>query len=244
MCPRLEPRHGYWAVAGVAWWAATTCLASDGSSQSNASILWAAAVQAADSVCDTAAHAAAGRATGSHAPAAHAASVPTVTVSALRRVFQNGEHDAFPDLCRFGGQLYLAFRSCPGGHVVHSAASIIGLRILDAKEWEQAHRFRVPLRDTHNPHFLVFNRQLFVRTGTWYSGPRTIPPEKYDLNQHLGYAVWSEDGTSWHGPVMLEGHSATTSGVPRRMGECVPLRAAQARLRDQGQGSAGRRRNL
>ena len=50
---------------------------------------------------------------------------PKVTVSNLRRVFHNGEHNAFTDLCRFRDQLYLTFRSCPDGHMVHPTASTI-----------------------------------------------------------------------------------------------------------------------
>jgi hypothetical protein len=51
----------------------------------------------------------------------------------------------------------------------------------------------------------VFQDKLFVYTGTWYSGTTTLAPGDYDLNQHLGYAVWSEDGDTWNGPTMLEG---------------------------------------
>ncbi len=39
----------------------------------------------------------------------------------------------------------------------------------------------------------------------WYSGPTALAPEDYDLNKHLGYAAWSEDGATWHSPIMLEG---------------------------------------
>ena len=67
------------------------------------------------------------------------------------------------------------------------------------------HRFSVKERDTRDPHFLVFRDRLFVYTGTWYCGPGTPKPEDYDLNQHLGFAAWSDDGTNWHSPVLLEG---------------------------------------
>ncbi len=67
------------------------------------------------------------------------------------------------------------------------------------------HRFRVEHRDTRDPHFLVFRDKLFVYTGTWYSGPTTLARKDYDLNKHLGYAAWSDDGTTWHSPIMLEG---------------------------------------
>ncbi len=133
-------------------------------------------------------------------------STPEVRVVSVRRVFHNGEHNAFTDLCRFRGKLYLTFRSCPDGHMVHPTSSIFIMSSSDdGKQWQQVHRFSVPERDTRDPHFLVFKDKLFVYTGTWYSGKTTLPREEYDLNKHLGYAAWSADGTSWQSPVMLEG---------------------------------------
>ncbi len=142
-----------------------------------------------------------------HRPAAAAdsQSPPKVEVVSVRRVFHNGEHNAFTDLVQFRNRFYLTFRSCPDGHMVHPTASIIVLASDDAKDWTQVHQFRVPLRDTRDPHFLVFNDRLFVYSGTWYSGTTTLARAEYDLNQHLGYAVWTPDGKSWHGPVMMEG---------------------------------------
>src|SRR5690606_38922163 len=89
-----------------------------------------------------------------------------VEVVSIRRVFHNGEHNAFTDMCRFRGQIYLTFRSCPDGHMVHPTASIIVLRSADGNQWQPVHQFRVPLRDTRDPHFLVFKDRLFVYTGT------------------------------------------------------------------------------
>lgn len=130
---------------------------------------------------------------------------PRVRVASVRRIFHNGEHNAFTDLCRYRGQLYLTFRSCPDGHLVHPTASILVLRSMDGVDWDEVHRFRVPLRDTRDPHFLIFRNRLFLYTGTWYSGATTLPRDQYDLNQHLGYAAWSDDGTSWNSPVLLDG---------------------------------------
>jgi len=131
--------------------------------------------------------------------------LPQVNVSHLRKVFDNGEHNAFTDLVKFRGQYYLAFRSCPDGHMVHPTASIIVLRSDDRLNWEKVHQFSVPLRDTRDPHFLVFKDKLFVYTGTWYSGESTIAVKDYDLNLHLGYAVFTQDGDHWSDPQMLEG---------------------------------------
>ncbi|MBL8817741.1 MAG: hypothetical protein JNL58_17075 [Planctomyces sp.] len=130
---------------------------------------------------------------------------PAVRVSNIRRVFHNGEHNAFTDLITFRGQYYLTFRSCPDGHMVHPTASVIVLSSSDLQTWEQVFRFQVPLRDTRDPHFLVFRDRLFVYTGTWFSGKTTIPVAEYDMNKHLGFGVWTDDGSEWHGPLMLEG---------------------------------------
>lgn len=130
---------------------------------------------------------------------------PRVSVQNARRVFHNGEHNAFTDLVRFRDRYYLTFRSCPDGHAVHHTASIIILASDDLLAWQPVHRFRVERRDTRDPHFLVFRDRLFVYTGTWYAGEAAIPPDEYDLNLHLGYAVWTEDGTDWQGPTQLEG---------------------------------------
>ncbi|MBN1422330.1 MAG: exo-alpha-sialidase [Planctomycetes bacterium] len=135
--------------------------------------------------------------------AAGAPAGPEVRVTKVRRVFHNGEHNAFTDLCRFRGRYYLTFRSCPDGHAVHPTSSIIVLASEDAMRWEQVHRFRVEKRDVRDPHLLVFRDRLFVYTGTWYCGESS--PREYEMNRHLGYAAWSEDGRAWQGPVMLEG---------------------------------------
>lgn len=135
-----------------------------------------------------------------------AAPPPAVTVTNIRRVFYNGEHNAFTDLVRFKGQLYLTFRSCPNGHMVNPTASVIIMRSADnGATWEQVHRSSVKERDTRDPHFLVFKNRLFVYTGTWWSGTTTLPREEYDMNKHLGFAVFSDDGTKWSEPTMLEG---------------------------------------
>ena len=134
-----------------------------------------------------------------------AGDLPKVKVTNIRRVFYNGQHNAFTDLVRFKDNFYITFRSCPDGHMVHPSSSIIILSSTDTKRWELVHRFSVEKRDTRDPHFLVFKDKLFVYTGTWYSGETTLKYEDYDLNKHLGYAAWSEDGLKWHSPVMLEG---------------------------------------
>lgn len=129
--------------------------------------------------------------------------VPSVRVASVRKLFHNGEHNAFTDLCRFQDRLYITFRSCPDGHMVHPTSSILVLSSVDGDEWEEVFRFHVARRDTRDPHFLVFKDKLFVYTGTWYCGDTS--PKTRDLNEHLGYAVWTADGRQWNGPILMEG---------------------------------------
>lgn len=133
------------------------------------------------------------------------AQTPTVTVSNVRRVFHNGEHNAFTDLVAFGDRYYLAFRSCPDGHAVNPTAAIHILMSEDLQGWKPVHRFSVPERDTRDPHFLVFRDKLFVYTGTWRCGEAEMRDKMFDLNEHLGFAVSTADGTNWTEPQMLEG---------------------------------------
>ena len=133
------------------------------------------------------------------------AETPSVSVSDVRKVFDDGDHNAFTDLIHFNDSYYLTFRSCPDGHGVSSNASVIILRSSNFDRWEVVHRFSVPKRDTRDPHFLIFRERLFVYTGTWYSGDGPIEAKDYEMNLHLGFAVWSEDGSDWSPPIMLEG---------------------------------------
>lgn len=138
---------------------------------------------------------------------AHAApgDMPQVEVKDVRRVYDKGPHNAFTDLIRWQDRFWLTFRSCPDGHMVHPTSCIVVMSSADTRTWQEAHRFSVPLRDTRDPHFLAFKGQLFVYTGTWYSGETTLPSDQYDMNKHLGYAAWTADGTAWQGPRQLEG---------------------------------------
>ena len=70
-----------------------------------------------------------------------------VRIESVRCVFNNGEHNAFTDLCRFRSQLYLTFRSCPDGHMVFPTSRIRVMRSSDGVTWEQVCEFGVPERD-------------------------------------------------------------------------------------------------
>jgi len=129
--------------------------------------------------------------------------LPGLRIVDVRRFFADGDHNAFTDLVRFQGRIYLAFRSCPDGHMVFRTAKVrVFVSDDEGETWQQVHEFSVPDRDTRDPHFLVFRDRLFVYSGTW------LCPEGMtgrDINDHLGYGVWSADGASWSDPISLEG---------------------------------------
>lgn len=131
--------------------------------------------------------------------------LPDLRVENVRRVFNNGHHNAFTDLIRWNGKYWLTFRSCPDGHMVFSTSSILVLSSDDAQTWDTVHQFSVPLRDTRDPHFLAFRDKLFVYTGTWYSGEGKLARADYDINKHLGFAVCTDDGATWSPPQQMEG---------------------------------------
>ena len=127
----------------------------------------------------------------------------SVTLDSVRRVFDDGNHNAFTDLCRFRGHLYLTFRNCPDGHMLFTSSRIIVMRSDNGGDWKQVHSFSVPHRDVRDPHFMVFNERLFVYSGTWWVDPQDS--HNRDINDHLGTCCWSDDGLAWQGPTLLNG---------------------------------------
>ncbi|MEI6424882.1 MAG: hypothetical protein WCP55_21890 [Lentisphaerota bacterium] len=126
-----------------------------------------------------------------------------IKVDSVRKIFDDGNHNGFTDMCRFRSDIYLVFRSSPTGHAIRPDSRIVVLRSRDGAEWEQAFSFNVPLRDVRDPHFLIFRDKLFIYVGAWLCNPAT--PGVSDINDHLGYAVWTGDGKHWEGPRSLEG---------------------------------------
>jgi len=163
----------------------------------------------------------------------------SIHVTSIRKIFNDGNHNAFTDLCRFQDRYYLTFRSCPDGHMLFTSSRIVVMSSRDGQDWEEVHTFSVPKRDVRDPHFLVFQGKLFVYTGTWWVDTSDTPER--DVNDHLGFCIWSENGSTWHGPRMLDGthgyyiwRAATHNGVAYLNGrrirdfEVVPRRAEPA----------------
>ena len=133
---------------------------------------------------------------------------PPIRVDAVRVVHDDGLHNAFTDLCCFGGRYYLTFRTCPDGHMIHPTSRIVVLASSDAVSWEHVHSFAVPGRDVRDPHFLTLGERLFVISGAVRVGPEA--PAAYDIDQHQeGFCAWTEDGTTWRGPRAMEGTVGT-----------------------------------
>jgi hypothetical protein len=131
------------------------------------------------------------------------ATLPGLEIVSLRRFYNDGRHNAFTDLTWFRGALYLAFRNCPDGHMVFESSRILVWRSRDGVRWEQVYSFGVPARDVRDPHFLVLGARLFVYSGTWLVATGQGPDR--DINDHLGFAAWSDDGATWQGPAALPG---------------------------------------
>lgn len=110
-------------------------------------------------------------------------------------------HNAFTDMIRFKGRLYLAFRSHPVAHDVLTGSEIVILGSEDGAEWRQVHRFGVESRDVRDPHFVEFKGRLFVYSGTWFVDPVS---GEHPFQEHKGYAVVSADGESWSEPIAME----------------------------------------
>lgn len=128
---------------------------------------------------------------------------PTLQIGAPRKLIDDGFHNAFTDLCSFKGKLYLTYRRCPEGHMLFSSSQIVVMTSDDeGATWEEVFVFGAAPRDVRDPHFLVFKDRLFVYSGAW-----AIPAEgqRRTLNDHLGFAAYSDDGINWHGPQALEG---------------------------------------
>lgn len=150
----------------------------------------------------------------------------TIRLTALRQVYNDGNHNAFTDLCRFGDHYYLAFRSCPEGHMIFASSRIVVLRSRDAQAWTEVYSFSVPARDVRDPHFLSFQNKLFVYSGTWPVDPNDS--RFMDQNNHLGFGVWSADGANWSAPEVLAGthgyyiwRAATSGGLAYLNGRCI-----------------------
>ena len=152
-------------------------------------------------------------------------SLATIQVGSIRTIRQDENHNAFTDLCWYGGRFYLAFRSCPEGHAV-ALSRIVILSSEDGENWTETFSFAVPGRDPRDPHFLEFKGTLFVYTGTWLLPEEGQP---LNLNDNVGYGAWTDDGANWSGPHLLEGTYGHFIWRAAGHGDCAYLCARRRR---------------
>lgn len=126
-----------------------------------------------------------------------------LTVGTIRRVYDDGNHNAFTDICRYHEKLYLTFRNCPDGHMLFATSRILVLSSENGVDWQEVLAFSVPNRDVRDPHLLVYRDTLYVYSGTWLVDPSDS--SNRDLDDMLGHACWTTDGTTWHGPRTMPG---------------------------------------
>ncbi len=126
-----------------------------------------------------------------------------ILLESVWQAYNDGNHNAFTDLCRYKGAYYLTFRNCPDGHMLFTSSRIIVRRSVDGESWQTVCTFSVPERDVRDPHLMVFEDKLFVLSGTWLVDPNHS--RSTDLNDHQGYCAYTTDGKNFVGPVLLDG---------------------------------------
>jgi hypothetical protein len=105
---------------------------------------------------------------------------------AVRKVFGDGNHNAFTALTRFKGDLWLAFRTAKA----HTApdGDIVVLRSRDdGTTWTESRRVNLA-RDDRDPQFLVLGPRLILYDQTINDSALTC------------YAIHTEDGERWSDP--------------------------------------------
>lgn len=134
----------------------------------------------------------------------HCVSVNAPVVIAVTKVHDDGRHNAFTDLCRFKGKLYLTFRASPTGHGRATDSTIVVLRSEDdeGSEWRCVHEFNVAGSDVRDPHLVIFKDRLHVHTTA--SCCSDIDPERA-FGQNQAYVSSTLDGLSWDSPQPMAG---------------------------------------
>ncbi len=124
-------------------------------------------------------------------------------IAEVRQVYADGAHNAFTDLVHFQGDYYLAFRSCPDGHMIFSSSQIVILRSETGDEWREVARYSVPGEDLRDPHFLSTGRRLFIYSGAW---PVKEGSPSYKRQDEMNsYVVYTDDGSHWSDPQVAKG---------------------------------------
>lgn len=79
-------------------------------------------------------------------------------------VFRDGMHNAFPSVCRFKDDLYIAFRSGMGHLFIDGKIKVMRSRD-EGKNWEAVKTFSAGDYDLRDPRLVVFNGKLHLYSG-------------------------------------------------------------------------------
>ncbi len=138
---------------------------------------------------------------------------PNLLIGDVRIAYEDGNHNGFGDLVRFGDRYYGCFRSSATGHIGFDGRVKI-ISSPDGREWRDEFTFGVENRDLRDPHFVVLGNRLFLYVGSWLVTPETprlrsssdeILSQDFELNTQLGYCVYTDGDGSWYGPRSIEG---------------------------------------
>lgn len=124
---------------------------------------------------------------------------PAIEIISVRQIFNDGNHNAFTDLCQWNGEFYTAFRSSPSGHDTSDDASIVILGSADGVQWREVHRCRVAGWDLRDPHFLILQNRLHVLCGAGFAQGQV------DLYRYESFMFETPDGVNWTQPQVIRG---------------------------------------
>ncbi len=123
-------------------------------------------------------------------------------IKSVKKIHDDGNHNAFTDLCWYRDNIYLTFRSNPVGHGTIPGSKIVVMRSSDGSKWDKVFEFDVPERDCRDPHLLVFNNTLFVYSSASCCGDMD---QELVFRENTGFAGWTTDARNWEGPQELIG---------------------------------------
>lgn len=114
-------------------------------------------------------------------------------VEPVRKIWDEGKHNAFTDLIRFQNQWYCVFRE--GEDHAKGAGKIRVLRSSDGKDWQSAALLEQEGADLRDPHFALTPKgELMIVGGA------AVPPTRDPVKDHFSFVSFSKNGSDWSKP--------------------------------------------
>jgi hypothetical protein len=111
----------------------------------------------------------------------------------VRKIWDQGPHNAFTDLIRFQERWYCVFRE--GKDHAKGAGTIRAITSTDGKTWESAALLEWPGVDLRDPHICVTPKgELMINGGA------AEPPTRDPVKDHYSFVSFSKDGRRWSKP--------------------------------------------